>query len=445
MLNLDEKFLSRMKDLLGEEFDAFYESLQQPIQKSIYVNTNKIALDRFKNVVDFSICPIPYETNGFYVDNEKRGRYPLHHAGAFYIQEPSAMFTVNAFNFKGNEKVLDMCAAPGGKTIQIATRIPNGILVSNEYNKARSSILYSNVERMGLDNVIITNEDSTNLAQVYANTFDVCLVDAPCSGEGMFRRGEDVVAEWNENLPSMCAERQLEILENANAVLKQGGTLIYSTCTYSTEENENVVKTFMQKHNYQILNINVSFSRGIGLKEAVRLYPHVVKGEGQFVAVLQKKEENNLESGACLKLKEDKTAQNFIIKHINIEEFAKKYSNFNNLIKKYSNFSYYVPDISLVKKNIRYVSIGVKLGEEIKNRFEPDHYLFSAFGKFFKTKLNLNLKDERVLKYLKGETFDVDLCDGYGSVLVENCALGGFKISKGKFKNHYPKGLRNLK
>ena len=199
MLNLDEKFLSRMKVLLKDEFDSFYESLQQPPQKAIYVNANKIALEKFKNVVDFSIEQIPYEKNGFYVDNEKRGRHALHHAGAFYIQEPSAMFTVNSHNFKGNEKVLDMCASPGGKTIQIANRIPNGVLVSNEFVKSRSSVLYSNVERMGLKNVIITNESPSNLATAYANTFDVCLVDAPCSGEGMFRRGEDVSNQWNEN------------------------------------------------------------------------------------------------------------------------------------------------------------------------------------------------------------------------------------------------------
>jgi len=445
MLNLSEDFLNRMKLLLGKDYNAFFASLQNEEQKSIYVNTNKTSVENFKKFVDFSIEQIPYEQNGFYVDNEKRGRHPLHHAGAFYVQEPSAMFTVNSYKFKGNEKVLDMCAAPGGKTIQIATRIPNGVLVSNEYNKSRSSVLYSNVERMGLKNVIITNESSNNLAKAYANTFDVCLVDAPCSGEGMFRRGEDVVKEWNVNLPKMCAERQLEILDNADKVLKKNGILIYSTCTYSLEENENVVKNFMQNYGYEIINIDAPFSRGIGLNEAVRLYTHVVKGEGQFVAVLRKINENDLIAKPCLKLKDCEIALNFIKKYANFEEINKKCENFEKTIKKFGNYSYYVTEQSLVKKDINYVSVGVRLGEDVNGRFEPDHYLFSAFGNFMKLTLNLKLTDERLNKYLKGETFDVDFCDGYGAVLVEDCALGGFKISKEKFKNHYPKGLRNNK
>ena len=182
------------------------------------------------------------------------------------------MFTINSHKFNGNEKVLDMCASPGGKTIQIANRIPNGVLVSNEFVKARSGVLYSNVERMGLKNVIITNEAPENLAEAYANTFDVCVVDAPCSGEGMFRRGNEVTEQWNKNLPDMCANRQLEILGSADRVLKQNGVLIYSTCTYSVEENEQVVKNFISKNGYEIINIDAPFSRGIDLPEAVRLF-----------------------------------------------------------------------------------------------------------------------------------------------------------------------------
>ena len=230
-----------------------------------------------------------------------------------------------------------------------------------------------------------------------------------------------------------------------NELLKQGGVLIYSTCTYSIEENENVVKTFMQNYGYEIVNINAPFSRGVDLEDSVRLYPHIVKGEGQFVAVLKKVKENDLVSSACLKLKEDKNAQKFIEKHINIEEISKKYEDFEYLIRKFGNYSYFVPDVSLIKKDVNYVSVGVKLGEDLKDRFEPDHYIFSAFGEYFKLKLNLKLNDDRVLKYLKGETFETDLSDGYGAIFVEGCSLGGFKISKEKFKNHYPKGLRNLK
>ena len=424
-MKLNEEFLNRMKALLNDKFDVFFDALNNPIEKAIIVNENKIPVEEFKKIVDFGVEKISYEKAGFYVDGEKKGRHPLHHAGAFYMQEPSAMFTVNAYQFKGDEKVLDMCAAPGGKTIQIANRIPNGVLVSNEI---------VNVERMGLKNVIITNDTPQNISSAYGNCFDVCLVDAPCSGEGMFRRGEEVSLQWNENLPKMCAARQLEILEEANKTLKTEGVLIYSTCTYSKEENEDVVNEFMSKHNYKLLDVDYPLSRGMEMKEAVRLYPHENKGEGQFVAVLKKFEENDNVESSSAKLTNSKISSDFI----------KNYTNLAINVCDYKNFSYFVPNKDFVKRNVNYVSIGVKLGQVEKNRFEPHHNLFTAFGGDFKSVLSLNYKDEKVLKYLRGETFDVNLSDGYGAILVNGCALGGFKISQGKFKNYYPKGLRNF-
>lgn len=435
MVELNNKFLERMNKLLGEEYPKFLSSLEQESEKSIFVNNNKISVQDFKKVVDFAIEPIEYEKCGFYVDKEKKGRHPLHHAGAFYMQEPSAMFTVNSMTFKGDERVLDMCASPGGKTIQIANRIPQGVLVSNEYVKSRSEILYSNVERMGLRNVIITNEQPKNLSKAYGNCFDVCLVDAPCSGEGMFRRGQEVANEWHENINEMCAERQLEILEHANICLKKGGHLIYSTCTYSLEENEQVVRRFMAMHNYTLVEIQAKFSRGIDMPEAVRLYPHKVKGEGQFVALLIKNEENDNCSSKQEKLKQNKIAEKFVNDNTNLEISAYDYKT----------YAYYCPAIDLVRKDINYVSIGVRLGVVEPGRFEPHHYLFSAFGKYFNQRLNFHLTDKEVSKFLKGETLDVELDDGFGTFCVEDCALSGFKISKGKFKNYYPKGLRNFK
>lgn len=434
MNNFNQVFLNNMQQLLGKEYNDFLQSLNNPNEKAIFVNTNKISVEKFLNSADFPLEKIDYEKSGFYIGNQKLGKHPLHHAGAFYVQEPSAMFTLNAFNFKGDEKVLDLCAAPGGKSIQIATRIPNGILVSNEINKKRSEILFSNIERMGLKNVIITNDTPEKIAKAYANTFDVCLVDAPCSGEGMFRKGDDMVASWNENLNEMCAKRQLEILENANDVLKQNGFLIYSTCTYSKLENEDVVNQFMQKHNYKLIPIKHSFSKGIDMPETARLYPHIVKGEGQFVAVLQKLEENDLTTGSNLKLRQSSITNEFLKKNLKI--------NITSFI--YDNYSYYVADSSLIKKNINYVSLGVKLANTSNKNIEVFHNLFTAFGNDFNIKLELKNSDILTKKYIRGETFDVDLPDGYGAIIVDGCALGGFKISKGSFKNHYPKGLRNF-
>lgn len=438
-MEINEVFLSRMKTLLGNEYEAFVQSLNEEIQKSIYVNENKISVEDFKKVIDFSIQQIPYEKAGFYVDNEKRGRHPLHHAGAFYMQEPSAMFTVNAYKFKGDETVLDMCAAPGGKTIQIANRIPKGVLVSNEYVKSRSEILFSNVERMGLKNVIITNEKPENLASAYGNTFDVVLVDAPCSGEGMFRRGSDVTKEWYPEINEMCAKRQLEILEQADKTLKQNGILIYSTCTYSILENESVVRKFMNDYNYELLKIEYDLPRGIEMSEAVRLYPHKVKGEGQFVVVLKKKVENENMATSSQKLTNSKFTNDFMLNNVNFEQFG----TISDFVE-YKNYSYYVPRKDLIKKKINYVSLGVRLGSVEKNRFEPHHNLFTAFGRSLNNKLLLDFKDEITKKYLRGETFEVVLPDGFGAVLINGCSVGGFKISQGRFKNYYPKGLRNF-
>ena len=433
-MKLNNVFLNRMKSILKEDFNDFEKSLNEPSVKSVYVNENKISVDKFRQTVDFSIEQIPYENAGFYVDNEKRGRHPLHHAGAFYMQEPSAMFTVNSIKFKGDEKVLDMCAAPGGKTIQIANRIPNGVLVSNEFVKSRSEILFSNVERMGLKNVIITNDTPEHIGEAYGDCFDVCVVDAPCSGEGMFRRGEDVTNQWNENLDEMCAVRQLEILSHANKTLKQGGILIYSTCTYSPKENEEVVKKFLQTYNYELVNIDYPFERGIDMPEVVRLYPHKVRGEGQFVAVLKKLEENNFSCYSGQKLTNSKITNDFI----------KQFTNLSMECYDYKNISYFVPNKDLVKKHINYVSIGVRLGQVINNRFEPNHNLFTAFGNNFKLKMDFGFADEKVKKYLRGETFETNLTDGFGAFLIENCSVGGFKVSKGNMKNYYPKGLRNF-
>ncbi len=436
-MELNETFKSRMKNILGEEYLSFLDSLDNDSEKAIFIN-NKIDKEHFKNIIDFDIEQIDYEKNGFYIKNEKLGRHPLHHAGAFYIQEPSAMFTINSHKFNGDEKVLDLCAAPGGKTIQIANRIPKGVLVSNEINKARSQILFSNVERMGLKNVIICNDTPEKIGLAYANCFDVVVVDAPCSGEGLFRKGNDMVEAWNPSLNEMCKIRQLEILKSADLALKQNGILIYSTCTYSVEENEEVVEKIIKDYGYSLINIDYDLPRGLnGLTECVRLYPHRVRGEGQFVAVLKKNSFTKTNPSRNLNLQTSSTAGKFIKENTNFSENTRFYE--------YDKKIYFVPDANMIKKGVNYLSIGVRIGENKNARFEPCHYLFSAFGNCFKRKIEFKYKDQEVLKYLKGDTIQTNLNDGYGAIIIDGCALGGFKISDGKFKNHYPKGLRNFK
>ncbi len=438
MLNLNPIFLSRMQELLKDEYPNFLSALNMEAQKGIVVNTSKITVKNFGQIADFKIEPISYDSAGFYIQ-EKLGKHPLHHAGAFYIQEPSAMFTVNCTTFSGSENVLDMCASPGGKSIQIANRIPNGTLVSNEINKSRCEVLYSNIERMGLKNVIIANDSPENIASAYQNCFDVVLVDAPCGGEGMFRRGEDVVKTWNASLKDMCASRQLNILLQADKALKQGGKLIYSTCTYSYEENEGVIKQFLAIRNYKLVNINFPFDRGVGLVETVRLYPHKVRGEGQFVALLIKLGENTTANSPAFKPqkfdKEMQIANKFIEKTL---------KNKHNLIK-FGNFYYIPANTALIRPNVNYLSVGVRAGEVRKGVFVPNHYLFSAFGSEAVNQIELNFNSLEAKKYIRGETLNVNgNYDGYGAIIFNGCPIGGFKLSNGQFKNHYPKGLREI-
>lgn len=466
-LKISPVFLKRMQQLLGGDYQKFLKSLLLPEQKAIFVNKNKIDLNFFKQIANFDVEQIGYEPYGFFVQ-EKLGKHPLHQAGAFYVQDASAMFTVNSINFSGEELVLDMCASPGGKTVQIANRLTTGALVSNEIVPSRAKVLLSNVERMGLKNVIVSNDTPQNLATAYANTFDVVFVDAPCSGEGMFRRGEEYTAAWNENLQTMCAARQLEILECANKCLKQNGKLVYSTCTYNKTENEDVVNQFLKLHKYSLINIDApkNFARGVDMPQAVRIYPFNNKGEGQFVAVLVKQEAENAHPALNLKLKENVTGQEFLKNQTNLLIGAKNCKNLNKngkICKNLKNFDlnfgvdgnnlgfktyefnsniYYVANLQLIKRNVHYCSLGVNLGQEVNKIFKPSQFLFSAFGKAFKNVLNFNFDNENVLKFLHGECLNTDISDGYGAVLVNNCPLGGFKISGGKFKNLYPKGLR---
>ncbi len=434
MSEFNQVFLDRMKALLGAEYPAFREALDHDSEKGIFVNQNKISVDAFRAVADFDISPIPYEPAGFYIDQQRLGRHPLHHAGAFYVQDPSAMFTVNSVQFSGEERVLDLCAAPGGKSVQIASRIPNGILVSNEIEPKRAGVLFSNIERMGLNNVVISNDSPAHLAEAYGGFFDVVLVDAPCSGEGMFRRGSDYVGEWNANLPLMCAARQSQILTEADKMLRQGGRLIYSTCTYSESENEGVVRAFLAEHDYNLVRIDAPFDRGVGLDEAVRLYPHKVKGEGQFVAVLVKNSAVGFSDAHPLKLKKSNLANQFLKTYTKID-LGDEFDCYD-----FKDKIYFVKDVSVLRKNINYQSIGVELGRMENKRFVPAHALFSCFGAQFNQKIDFHFASSEVAKYLRGDVIDVDMPDGFGAFLINSCPVGGFKISQGSFKNFYPIG-----
>ena len=436
---MNEEYLNRMKSILKDKYDLYINALKEEPLRSIRLNN--INYDTFIKNIDMDLEKIEYDIDGYYLNNDKKyGNHPYHHLGVFYFQEPSAMMPVNLYDFKGDEIVLDLCASPGGKSSQIARRIPNGVLVSNEIDKERSNVLFQNLERMSLSNVYITNNSSFELAKTFPNTFDVILVDAPCSGEGMMRKDETARNMWSLENVNLCHNRDIEILNNADKMLKRGGKLIYSTCTFSPEEDCEIV-SYLTSLGYKVLPIKEEFykfgEKGF-IDNTLRIYPFN-KGEGQFMAILEKTNENSGSFKKAKKIidKDQKIVEKFIENNTTL-----KVSELN--IVKYKN-RYYLDILNVDNKNLNVKNLGVELGEVVKDRFEPFHHFYKALGKYFKNKVELSVLDPRVDHYLKGEEIICETPSGYGVIIIDNNVLGGFKATNNHLKNHYPKGLRNTK
>ena len=448
MKSLPLEFTDRMKGILGEEYPLFENALMDEPQKAFRVNTEKISVEDFTKINPFGDEKIPYSDTGFYLNYEKVGNHPYHHAGLIYVQEPAAMVPAECLEIERDWKILDMCAAPGGKSSQLKNKLgSNGVLVSNEIISSRCKILTGNIERLGLKNVVTTCMDTKRLAEVFPKTFDMIMVDAPCSGEGMFRKEEIAITEWSLENVEKCAERQEEILENAVKCLKDGGYIVYSTCTFSLEENEMMVDKFLLNHpDFEIVPVkeevykntadgvffegcsceNISYSR--------RCYPHVTKGEGQFAAVLHNKNESFHDFKSIQKSeKVDKVVFEFLDGVL--EEYDK-----DKVIMYNRNPVYFTSDFN-VDKGVAF-SCGVTIGEIRKGYIQPHHQLFMALGDKFKRKINLSATSDEIKKYLHGEEIEVSCGNGWAVVLVDGAALGGVKVVNGTAKNHYPKGLR---
>ena len=449
MKNLPLEFTDRMKNLLGDEFEEFISAVNGTPVKGFRVNTEKISLEDFEKINVFGTEKIPYVRNGFYLEMEKAGNHPYHHAGMVYIQEPGAMAPAECVEVGEDWKILDMCAAPGGKSTQLKNKLgENGLLVSNEIIPSRCKILTGNIERLGLKNCITTCMDTSRLAKNFPETFDLIMVDAPCSGEGMFRKDDIAIEEWSVQNVKMCAERQAEILENAVKCLKDGGYIIYATCTFSLEENEMTVNNFLVNHpEFEIVpvkkEVEENTSDGIffdgctceNIRFARRFYPHKSKGEGQFMAVLHNKKER-YESKKILPKKPekiDRTVFDFLDSTL-VSYDKEKIMLYNG------NPVYFTPDFE-VKKGTAF-ACGVTIGEICKNYIKPHHQFFMAMGKDFKRKIELSPDSEEIKKYLRGEEFSASCDNGWAVVTVNGASVGGVKVSSGKAKNHYPKGLR---
>lgn len=448
MLDLPVKYKERMKRLLKDDFEKYEKALEKAPVRALRVNTDKISTTDFEKICDFPVEKIPYTQNGYYFTCDKIGSHPFHHAGMIYVQEPGAMAPAECVEIKENWNVLDMCAAPGGKSTQLKNKLgEKGVLVSNEIIPSRCKILTGNIERLGLKNVITTCADTKKLTRLFGKDFDLIMVDAPCSGEGMFRKQESAVEEWSEENVRLCAERQKEILDNAVSLLKNGGYIIYATCTFSLEENEMVVDSFLEKHpDFQLQEVKpeVKFCTSDGIffegckcksiNLARRFYPHISKGEGQFMAVLKSKAEPSEKNYT----KKRSTAKPNPVVTDFLDSVLTRYDK-SNVIINGDKASYFTSDFPLPEA---YFSCGVTVGEIKKNYIQPHHQFFMAMGKDFKRKIDLDINSPELKKYLHGEEIIADTDNGWAVVTVKGCTLGGIKVVSGKGKNHYPKGLR---
>ena len=440
---LPEAFLTRLKQQLGDEYDDYLQSLDRP--RAVALRLNPLKTDAVP-ALPFLAEPVPWWSNGYYYTPDARpGLHVWHEAGVYYLQEASAMAPVSGLEPQPGEIVLDLCAAPGGKTTQIAGKMMgDGLLVCNEINPKRARILSRNIERMAVPNALVLNHHPKDLERHFIGCFDRILVDAPCSGEGMFRKEEAAVTDWSEETVLMCADRQKQILDTAAKLLRPGGRLVYSTCTFAPEENEGTISDFLKSHpEFSICPLEQPhFCPGRpdyiadpapGLDHTFRLWPHRTKGEGHYFAVLIKQggdADSALSPSAAGKLPREWTD---FARDMGIRLPEGKPALFGSTL-------WWLPPEMPEPKGLKVLRAGLELGEVKKGRFEPAHAL-ALYLKSCASVQDYAPDSPEIAAYLHG---DVVPSDKKGWTLV---TAGGFSIGWGKgdgkvLKNHYPKGLR---
>ena len=482
-MNLPIEFEKKMKAFLGDEWEEFLYSYDNNRFQALRFNTlkvgkNKSVEEEIAGIMDKLCIPmdkkVTWANDAYYYDEEKRpGKHPYHEMGLYYIQEPSAMSAAALLAPKPGMRVLDLCAAPGGKSTQLATYLgDSGLLVSNEINTQRSRILSQNIERMGIKNAIVTNEDSFVLASHFPSFFNAIQVDAPCSGEGMFRKLPEAVEQWSTENVAICAARQKEILDNAAVMLKPGGVIVYSTCTFSREENEDVIEHFLESHS------------DFTLEEMERFWPHKVDGEGHFVAKLvrrgsvnefdadyevceencNKVEDTGLKADRKTKKNKNNKNRKNETKPALTKENMKLLSEFldetvsedmaawikNARLVMFGEQLYRLPDMEVDIKGLKVQRAGLHIGEFKKQRFEPSHSLALALKQSdAQNVVKLTCDDPQTTGFFNGQS--VMLSDGQAAeckkgwalVCVDGYPAGWGKVNGAQVKNHYPKGLRN--
>ncbi len=467
-IRLPQAFCGRMEGLLGEEYNAFLTSYEKERYYGLRHNPLKSPAEAFAGRMPFVLDKIAWAREGYYYQAAQQpGRHVLHEAGAYYIQEPSAMAVAEILDPHPGERILDLCAAPGGKTTQIAGRMKEeGLLVANEVVPERARILSQNVERMGVRNCVVCNERPERLSSLFPAFFDRILVDAPCSGEGMFRKDETARQEWSPAHVKMCADRQGKILSEAASMLKPGGVLVYSTCTFAPEENEGTVSAFIHAHEDYIIEETdccEAFSQGqpgwtdhpaAGIEHTMRLWPHKLKGEGHYIARLRRKGElpykegdqkekgskngkNNRERAGNRKLREAVSV--FLAQELGLPETWTDAQG--GTVTGFGEQVYLVPEEMIPLSGVKVLRPGLCLLTDRKNRFEPAHALaMTLTGK--ETDRVRELTMEEAGRYLRGESVSCGQERGWLLLMYEGYSIGFGKASSGQIKNHFPKGLR---
>lgn len=447
-MKLPLAFTDKLKGLLKNEYCEFIDSFDYEYYKGIRINTLKLSVDEYLEISPFILEPIPWTSEGFYYLNgettEKPSKHPHYYCGLYYIQEPSAMIPVEILDPKPGDKVLDISAAPGGKATQIAAKLKGkGVLVANDIVPKRVKALVKNIELFGMKNCIVTNDKPEKLANCFDEYFDKILVDAPCSGEGMFRRDPKAVKSWTESKVYQCCDMQKDILQWVSKLLKPGGKLVYSTCTFSPEENEGTIDWLLKEFpEFEIMNIEGidGIDRGrpewIGgnssLVKAGRAWPHKIKGEGHFFALLRKKGE-----------KQTKDYNYFKRNTANIDTYL-QFEKDNLRIKledrlhRIGDILYLMPKDIPELSGIKVVNPGLYVGKLLKNRFEPSQALAMVLKKDeVINSINFSSKSVEAKKYLKGETILIDEEKGWKLICIDDYPVGWGKQIQGSLKNYY--------
>ncbi len=470
MADLPQSFLDSMKEILGEDYEAFLAGFDGQRQYGLRVNTLKMNLEEFERIAPFHLKKVPWISNGYFYEAEDApAKHPFYSAGLYYLQEPSAMTPASRLKVQPGERVLDLCAAPGGKATELGAALQGeGLLVANDINTARARALLRNLELFGISNSFVTNEPPHVLAERFPEFFHKIMVDAPCSGEGMFRKNPAVVDSWQEKEPEYFSKLQREIIVQAADMLLPGGMMFYSTCTFSPLENEKTITHLLKERpdmevipmeDYEGFAEGLTSYRGEVFDESCklcrRIWPHKMSGEGHFMALLHKKSgtqqqvqqtvsQSSIWWEKCKGLnKEQKAAAEDFFSHVNIAYDGKR-------IDVRGDNLYYLPAPKYDGRGLHFLRNGLFMGEFKKKRFEPSQpFALALHAQDFDQVLDFPADDERLSRYLRGETLDVsDLIagekkrKGWQLVMVAGHPLGFGKLVNNNLKNKYPAGWR---